>query len=461
MSDAVEGAGRAGAPGRRRPLGSGESARPSPQARRAAAASLIGTAIEYYDFFLYGLAASVVFGPQYFPSFSPVAGTLAALGTFLAGFLVRPIGALVFGHFGDRIGRKRLLVISLLTAGGATFVIGLLPTYATIGVAAPILLVACRVVQGFGFGGEWGGAVLMAVENAPSRRRIVYGSLPQMGNPAGLILATAILLAFTTLLPADQFQAWGWRIPFLLSAALIVTGLIIRVRLRESPAFTHARETRALARFPLGELLRAHPRELVLGTLVVTASPSVGLLLYVYLIPYGQQVLHLPVTTMLILAGISGIGLILGIRMSAVAAEHLGVRRLSVCGLLAMAAWAIPFFLLFDTGSLPAAVIAFALFGLAVGVANGPQATLLAELYPIQVRYSGASLALQLAGVLGGVIAPVASTALLAATGNGLYIGIWVIAISLISLVSLVYLHTGAGVDASESEQGAALTGAA
>jgi MFS family permease len=461
MIDAVEGAGGALAPGRREPPGHGGPIQPSHQARRAAAASLIGTTIEYYDFFLYGLAASLVFGPQFFPSFAPATATLAALGTFLAGFLVRPVGALVFGHFGDRVGRKRLLVISLLTAGGATFAVGLLPTYATIGAAAPVLLVACRLVQGLGFGGEWGGAVLMAVEHAPPRRRIVYGSLPQMGNPAGLVLATAVLLAFITLLPTDQFQAWGWRIPFLLSAALIITGLIIRVRLQESPAFTQARDTRALARFPLAELLRAHPRELVLGTLAVTASPAVGLLLYVYLVPYGQQVLHLPVTTMLILSGISGIGLILGIRSSAVVSERVGVRRMTVVGLLAVAVWAIPFFLLFDSGSLPAAAIAFAVFGFAVGVVNGPQATLLAELYPVRVRYSGASLALQLSSVLGGAIAPVASTALLAATGNGLFIGIWVIVISLISLVSVFYLRIGTGVDPSEKEPGAELAGAA
>jgi predicted MFS family arabinose efflux permease len=239
------------------------------------------------------------------------------------------------------------------------------------------------------------------------------------------------------------------------------SGARVCVDVQESPAFTHARDTHALARFPLAELLRSHPRELVLGTLAVTASPAVGLLLYVYLIPYGQQVLHLPVTTMLILAGISGIALILGIRISALVSEDLGVRRISVCGLLALAAWAIPFFLLFDTGSLPAAVIAFAVFGFTVGVVNGPQATLLAELYPVRVRYSGASLALQLAGVLGGVIAPVASTALLAATGNGLFIGIWVIVISLISLTSVIYLRIGSGVDASEREPGSELASAA
>jgi MFS family permease len=428
----------------------------SSQARRAGAASIIGTTIEHYDFFVYGLAASLVFGPLFFPSFSSVAGTLASLGTFLVGFLIRPIGGILFGHFGDRIGRKQLLVVSLLTAGGATFVIGLLPPYSVIGVAAPALLVLCRLVQGLGFGGEWGGAVLMAVEHAPPRRRIVYGALPQMGNPAGLVLATAIVLVCRALMPAGAFQIWGWRIPFLLSAALIVTGLIIRVRLRESPAFDQVRQSRQLVRFPLGNLIRHHPRELVAGTLAVTASPAVGLLLYVYLIPYGQQVLHYSVTTMLILSGVSAVGLFVAIRVSAVISERVGVRWPTVIGLIAMVIWAIPFFLLFDSGSLTAAIIAFLVFGVTVGVVNGPQATLLAELFPVAVRYSGASFGIQFAGVLGGALAPIASTALLAATGNGLYIGIWVIAIAVISLIALAFLRIGTGVHPSQ-EPGAQL----
>ncbi|WP_433559073.1 MFS transporter [Pseudonocardia xinjiangensis] len=427
-------------------------ARASRQACRAAAASLIGTTIEFYDFFIYGLAASLVFGSQFFPSFSPVAGTLAALSTFLVGFVARPIGAVVFGHFGDRVGRKRLLVISLLTAGGSTFVTGLLPTYAAIGAAAPILLVLCRLAQGLGLGGEWGGAVLMAVEHAPSRRRIVFGALPQMGNPAGLVLATVVTLVCSTFLPVREFQSWGWRIPFLLSVTLIVAGVIVRSRLRESPAFDRVRESRQLVRFPLGELVRKYPRALVAGTLAVTASPAVGLLVSVYLLPYGQRVLHISTVTMLLLTGVYGVVFFFAIWISAGVSERFGVRRVSVVGLVSVAIWAVPFFLLLDSRSLPAAVIAYAGVGVTVGAVNGPQATLLADLFPVRVRYSGASLTFQLSSVLGGAITPVVSTALLAATGSGLSIAVWVVAIAVISLVSVACLHLGSGVDPIEGQ---------
>ncbi|GAA1174719.1 MFS transporter [Pseudonocardia alaniniphila] len=425
--------------------------RSSRQARRAAAASLIGTTIEFYDFFIYGLAASLVFASRFFPSFSPVAGTLASLSTFLVGFLARPVGAVLFGHFGDRIGRKRLLVVSLVTAGGATFVTGLLPTYSSIGAAAPALLVLCRIIQGVGLGGEWGGAVLMAVEHAPPNRRIVYGSLPQLGNPAGLVLATAITLLCSSLISREQFQAWGWRIPFLLSITLVVAGLIVRLCLRESPAFDRVRESRQLVRFPLGALVRGHPRALVAGTLAVTASPAVGLLLAVYLIPYGQQILRFSPTAMLLLSGMFGITFFLGILVSARVSEHRGVRPLTVLGLVSMVVWAIPFFLLFDSRSYPAALIAYAVSGLTVGTVNGPQATLLAELFPVHVRYSGASVAFQISSVLGGALTPIASTALLAAGGgNGLAVAVWVIGISLTSLVSFTCLRLGGGVEPGE-----------
>jgi MFS family permease len=415
--------------------------------RDVVVASLIGTTIEYYDFLVYGLAASLVFGPQFFPGFDPVAGTLASLGTFGAGFLARPLGAILFGHFGDRFGRKRLLVASFLTAGGATFLIGVLPTFAQIGAAAPALLVLCRLVQGLGFGGEWGGAVLIAVEHAPPGRRIVYGSLTQMGNPAGLILATVVIIACNSSLTPEEFQAWGWRIPFLLSATLVVVGLVVRARLEESPDFNKLRRSNQVVRFPFGQLVRGHARELLVGTLAVTASPAVGLLLYVYLVSYGQRVLKLPTNTMLLLSAIAGLALLLSIAASARISERVGARPVSVVGLVCVAAWSVPFFALFDSRSLPAMIIAFAVFGVTVGIVNGPQATLLANLFPVGVRYSGASFCLQFSSVLGGVIAPAASTALLAATGTSMSIGIWVVVIAAVSLVAICKLRIGAGVE--------------
>ena len=408
--------------------------------RRVAGAGLIGTAIEFYDFFLYGLAAAVVFGPQFFPSASPVAGTLASLATFGAGFLVRPLGGVVFGHFGDRIGRKRVLVITLLLAGGSTFLIGLLPTYSAIGVAAPVLLVLCRLLQGLGVGGEWGGAVLLAIEHAPANRRSVYGAFPQMGNPIGLISAIVILLLCRALTSPEQFQAWGWRIPFLLSAALVVTGLVIRLRVLESPEFERARTERKIVRVPFVELVRRYPRQLIFGTLVATASPAIGLLLYVYLVSVGQQVLHVSAGRMLFLAASSGVGLLVAIWISSHLAERLGRKTMSIIGLVVMAVWAFPFFLLFQSGSLPQMLLGFVVFGASVGIVNGPQAAILAELFPVGMRYSGASFAFQLASILGGAVAPLAAVALFAETGELLAVGGWAVVIALISLVSFRFL---------------------
>ncbi|MGH3517407.1 MAG: MFS transporter [Haloechinothrix sp.] len=231
----------------------------SPSMARIAGTCFIGTAIEWYDFFIYGLAAAMVFGPLFFPEFSPVAGTLAAFGTFAVGFLARPLGGIVMGHFGDRIGRKSMLIASLLIMGVATLCIGLLPTYAVAGVWAPILLVVLRFVQGIGVGGEWGGAVLVSVEHAPKNRRGFYGSFPQ-SVPAGIILANLVFLGLTAVLSNDQFLAWGWRVPFLFSAVLVAIGLYVRLRLTESPIFAETKLAEPESRMPVIELLRDHWR---------------------------------------------------------------------------------------------------------------------------------------------------------------------------------------------------------
>ncbi|HZX07891.1 MFS transporter, partial [Kribbella sp.] len=251
--------------------------------RRVATASLIGTTIEFYDLFLYGLAASLVFGPEFFPKASPTAGSLVSLATFGVGFIARPFGGVLFGHFGDRLGRKRALVVTLMLAGASTFLTGLLPTYDQIGVLAPVLLVLLRLVQGVAIGGEWGGAVLLAMEHAPRARRGLYSSFAQMGNPIGLVAAIVVLGLCNGVLSGTEFVAWGWRIPFLLSVVLVAVGLVVRLRLLESPEFVQVRAAQQIVRLPVVSVLRRQPRALVFGTLAATASPAIGLLVNVYL----------------------------------------------------------------------------------------------------------------------------------------------------------------------------------
>jgi MFS family permease len=241
---------------------------------KIAGTSLIGTAIEWYDFFVYGNAAALVFSAKFFPSLSPLAGSLAAFSTFTVGFLARPLGGVVMGHFGDRVGRKSMLIASLMIMGVATFLIGLLPTYAQVGVWAPILLVALRLIQGLGVGGEWGGAVLIAVEHAPSHRRGFYGSFPQMGVPAGIILSNLVFLSLSKLLTSDQFDSWGWRVPFLLSGALVAIGVYVRFQLPESPLFKKSPKAQGYFPIPIVELLCRHWRKVLLASLAFTASTT-------------------------------------------------------------------------------------------------------------------------------------------------------------------------------------------
>jgi MFS family permease len=262
--------------------------------RQVAAASFIGTTIEWYDFFLYGTAAALVFNRLFFPEFSPLAGTLPAFSTYAVGFVARPVGGIVIGHYGDKIGRKSMLILSLLIMGVATFLIGLLPTYAAIGVAAPILLVVLRLAQGFGVGGEWGGAVVLAVEHAPPGRRGFYGAWPQMGVPAGLLLSTGVFTLFNTLLSDAAFLSWGWRVPFLLSVVLVAVGLFIRLRIVETPAFQRVKDTGSEARMPIVEAIRTHPRNVLLAMGMRIAENGVFYVFTVFSLTYGAQVLKVP-----------------------------------------------------------------------------------------------------------------------------------------------------------------------
>jgi metabolite-proton symporter len=420
-------------------------------ARRVARASFMGTTIEWYDFFIYATAAALVFGPQFFPSSSPLASTLAAYSTFAVGFIARPIGGVIMGHFGDRVGRKQLLVFSLVLMGAATFLIGLLPNYATIGFWAPVLLVLLRFAQGIGVGGEWGGAVLMAVEHAPPNKRTFYGSFPQMGLPAGIIVSNVIFLIIGLFVAQEQFAVWGWRIPFLLSAALVIFGLVMRLRIMESPEFTAVKDNGHVARQPMVELVRHHPKQLLLTSGASIAAPALGYLVLVYLLSYGTTELALSRTTMLTLIIIGSVTWMAVIAGSAVLADRIGRKPVFLAGTVLATVWSVPFFLFIDTAQ--PVIMAMAIIVATAGVAAmaGPQAALIADVFPVRIRYSGTSSAYQIGSVLGGAVAPIAATALFAAYGSSLPIGIYMAAMGLITLVSMAALTLPAATTSSSS----------
>jgi MFS family permease len=411
---------------------------PARKARTVALASYIGTTIEWYDFFIYGVAATLVFRTQFFPAFSELGGTLAALGTFAVGFIARPLGGIVMGHFGDRVGRKSMLVVSLLTMGVATTLIGLIPTYATIGVWAPILLVVLRLAQGAGVGGEWAGAVLMAVENAPPHRKSLYGCAPQLGLPSGILLSQLAFLLLTAVLPQSSFAAWGWRIAFLISAALIVVGLIIRLRIEESKDFDRIRRTGEVEKLPVIEVFRRSPLQLLIGSLASIAAPALGYLVSVYMVSYGTAQLGLPTTTMLwIIVGVSVLWLVMMLA-AGIAGDTVGRKPTFVTGAVLAVLWAFPMFMLVDTKVIVWIVVALAVITAANSIMAGPQPALISEMFPIRLRYSGASLCYTVGSILGGGITPILATALFAAFGSTMAVSAMIVVASLISLLAIL-----------------------
>ncbi len=402
--------------------------------RKVAAASLIGTTIEWYDFFIYGTAAALVFGGLFFPTISPTAGTLAAFATFGVGFFARPVGGIIFGHFGDKIGRKAMLVLSLTMMGVATVLIGLLPSYATIGIAAPILLVVLRFVQGLGVGGEWGGAVLMAVEHSPPERRGFYGSWPQMGVPAGLILSNLVFLAVAGL-PDAAFAAWGWRIPFLLSIVLVGVGLFIRLRIMESPAFSRVQETQTVARMPIMDVLRTYPKQVLLAAGAFIVINAYFYILVSYLINYATEAAGMSRGAILTVVLLSSVVSFFAIPYFAALSDRFGRRPLYLIGVVGMGVSAFLLFWATDTGSfwlvLPAHI-----FGLgALSVSYGPQAAFYAEMFGTRVRYSGISLGYQGGSIFGGALAPIIATWLFSTTGTSTSIAAYVAALAVLSFV--------------------------
>jgi MFS transporter, MHS family, shikimate and dehydroshikimate transport protein len=405
--------------------------------RLVAIASFIGTTIEWYDFFLYGTASALVFNRLFFPTFDPLTGTLAAFGTYAVGFFARPIGGIVIGHYGDKIGRKSMLVLTLVVMGVATFLIGLLPTYEQIGPWAAGGLILLRVAQGFGVGGEWGGAVLMAVEHAPPGMRGYYGSWPQIGVPAGLVLSTAVFAVFSSL-PEAQFLSWGWRVPFLLSALLVVVGLLIRVRILETPAFSRLKEDAREARQPIVEVLTRYPRQVLLAMGARFAENGAFYIYSVFVLTYATQ--QVKMSQQVVLDGILiGAGIeLLAIPLFGALSDRVGRRPVYLCGAFATALWAYPLFRLLDTGSAPlvwlALIVAFVFSHAAM---YGPQAAFLSELFGTRVRYSGASLGAQLAGVFAGAPAPFVATLLLARYGSSALV-MYLIVMAIVTIVAVV-----------------------
>jgi metabolite-proton symporter len=387
--------------------------------RQVALASFIGTAIEWYDFFLYGTAAALIFNELFFPKAEPSVGTLAALATFGVGFAARPIGGIIFGHFGDRIGRKSMLVLSLLIMGLATAAIGVLPTYASIGVAAPILLVVLRMAQGLGVGGEWGGAVLMSVEHAPTGKRGLYGAFPQMGVPAGLFASTVIFTITQAVTSEAQFTSWGWRVPFLFSLVLVAVGLFIRLRIMESPAFQEVKDTGTEAPKPIVDVIKTHPREVLVAMGMRIAENGIFYVFTVFVLAYGEDTLKLGKSTMLTGVAIAAAVGLLTIPLWGRLSDRIGRKPLYMAGAVFSLLFAFPFFAMVDTKE-PILIWLAIVLGVNVGhdLMYGPQGAYYAELFGTRVRYSGASLGYQLASVLSGGFAPLIAAALLAAN-NG------------------------------------------
>jgi MFS family permease len=413
------------------------------KARSVALASYIGTTIEWYDFFIYGVAATLVFRSQFFPGFSELEGTLAALGTFAVGFVARPVGGIVMGHFGDRVGRKSMLVVSLLMMGVATTLIGLIPPYAAIGVWAPLLLVLLRLIQGAGVGGEWAGAVLMAVENAPPKRRALYGTFPQLGLPSGILLSQLAFLILTTSMSQEAFVAWGWRIAFVISSALIIVGLVIRLRIEESIEFERVRKAGRVEKLPVVEVLRRSPLQLVVGSLASLAAPAIGYLVSVYLVSYGTTQLGVPTATMLwILVGISAIQIPVMLA-TGLAADRIGRKPAFLVGAAVAVAWAFPLFALVDTRSVPLIVLSLAVITVANAILAGVQPALITEMFPIRLRYSGASISYTVASILGGGLTPPLATALYARFGTSMAVSALIAVVSVISLLAILLAGHG------------------
>ncbi|GGF50276.1 MFS transporter [Aliidongia dinghuensis] len=418
--------------------------------KRIAVASVIGTTVEWYDLFVFATASALVFNKVFFPSFDPLVGTLLSFGTFAAAYLARIVGAGLFGHFGDRLGRKSMLLFSLIMMGIATFAIGLLPNYDAIGIWAPILLLTLRILQGLALGGEWGGAVLMAVEHAPPGRRGVYGSWVQIGVPAGTLIANLVFLGMTAAMPNDALISWGWRIPFLASILLVGIGAYVRLSTAETPTFNKAKQETGVVKVPFFELLARSWKVVLLGGVATMSTGSSFNLIVAFGLTYGTQALHISRNEMLTVVLISCAACIGLLPLFGWLSDRIGRRPVIVGGILFEALVAFPMFWLMDLQTFTGAVLGYLLMMAGFAANYGPIATFLAELFGTKVRYSGLSIAYMLSGVLGSATTPVITTWLLSATGKGSSVAWYMIGSALLSAVALLALAETAKKDLAQ-----------
>ncbi|WP_418955614.1 MFS transporter [Streptomyces tritici] len=427
-------------------MSSPATAPPTPASlKRIVAASLIGTTIEWYDFFLYGSAAALVFNKLFFPESDPLVGTLLSFLTYAVGFAARPLGALVFGHYGDRLGRKKLLVLSLLMMGGATFAIGLLPTHAAIGSAAPVLLTVLRLVQGFALGGEWGGAVLLVSEHGDAERRGFWASWPQTGAPAGQLLATGVLAVLTATLSDAAFLSWGWRVPFLLSGVLVLVGLWIRLSVDESPVFKAAlaaaeqrkAESAQVEKLPLVAVLRHHWRDVLIAMGARMAENISYYVITAFILVYAVSEAGMSKQSALNAVLIASAVHFAVIPVWGALSDRIGRRPVYLIGALGVGAWMFPFFALIDSKSFGSLLLAVTVGLVLHGAMYAPQAAFFSEMFATRMRYSGASIGAQFSSVAAGAPAPLIATALLADYGSSTPIALYVIAAALLTAVAI------------------------
>ncbi|HGW3983331.1 TPA: MFS transporter [Acinetobacter baumannii] len=409
-------------------------------------ASLVGTTIEFFDFYIYATAAVIIFPHLFFPASSGSAAVLQSLATFAIAFIARPIGAALFGHLGDRIGRKATLVAALLTMGISTVCIGLLPTYAQIGIFAPLLLALCRLGQGLGLGGEWSGAVLLATENAPEGKRAWYGMFPQLGAPIGFILATGSFLLLSAAIPEQAFMQWGWRIPFIASAVLVIVGLYIRLKLHETPAFQKVLDKQKEVNIPFKEVVTKHTGKLILGTIAAICTFVVFYLTTVFALNWGTTKLGYARGEFLELQLFATLCFAAFIPLSAIFAEKFGRKATSIGVCIAAAIFGLFFSSMLESGN-TLIVFLFLCTGLSImGLTYGPIGTVLSEIFPTSVRYTGSALTFNLAGIFGASFAPLIATKL--AETYGLYaVGYYLTAASLLSLIAFLLIRETKNVD--------------
>ncbi|RKW71896.1 MFS transporter [Galactobacter caseinivorans] len=408
--------------------------------RKVLAGTLVGTSIEWYDFFIYAQAAGLVLAPLFLAPLStqnPGLAQILSFATIGISFLFRPLGAIVAGHLGDKLGRKKMLVLTLILMGASTALIGLLPTYAQIGVGAPILLILLRILQGFSAGGEWGGAALMAVEHAPKGKRGLFGAYPQIGVPIGMILATLVLWVLRTTLGAQAFLEWGWRLPFLFSIVLVFVGWIIRRAVEESPVFAELQDRKRESSAPLKQLFKNHTKEVILAALIFISNNAAGYLLIAFFISYVSKTLKQPLDSVLLVTALASTGWLIFTLVGGWLSDKIGRVRTFQIGYVLVLLWVIPMWFLIDTGSLPLYFVAAFVLTIGLGLSYGPQAALYSEMFPAHVRYSGVSIGYALGAILGGAFAPMISEAILNATGKSWYIGIYMAGITVISLIAV------------------------